>query len=347
MEFDGSNYNNLSAYDGGSQPIQDGSTLGKWVIRGAREKAQPAQALSRDPYLQNRKYTVLITKHNAIHDRNAVLTIVGAVPKEFMVEHGSTWASPWGGGLMGKGFAGDLMAIMKGNRLLTQTLSLQVWQGSADDTSFSVAFDLIAYDDAELDVMKPLRDLMSLVLPRLDEATGFMLSPGATIKPSVLAALGSGLGTLVGEGAAAVGAAIATGANKALELTKSKLSSQGSDSIDAQSRRMLNGEGSTFGGIARETADNSYAGASNAIAKSGLGLKKTIEAQMENIIQVNIGDWFEMENCVITDVKHTLSSQLPGQDGGVLHATVSVTFRPMFALTDKDMDTLLRGKSTA
>lgn len=284
---------------------------------------------STDPYLQNRKYAVMFTRHLAINDKDPVLTIVGSVPKEFRIDQTSTWASPWGGGLMGKGFAGDLMAVLKGNRLLTQSLSLQVWQGAADDTSFSVSFDLVAYTSAELDVMGPLRDLLSLAMPSLDKS-GFLLSPGATVRPEFLETIGGTLGTLVGQGAAAVATGVSTTAKLGYEALK-------------KGELMSNGLTSAVGA----GADVAYKGLTEAVADSRLATKTFIEAGMENLIQVDIGDWFTMNNVVITDVNHTLSPQLPGPDGGVMYANVTVAFRPMFALTSSDLTHLLRGRSTA
>ena len=337
-------YPDLSVYD--TPGIDPGSTLqadGTYKFNNTPEIKGKTQ-VSRDPYLTNRKYAVIISKHNAIDDKHNLMTITGSVPKEFQISHGSSWASPWGGGLMGKGFAGDLMAVMKGNRLLTQSLSLQVWQGAADDTSFSVAFELIAYDDVELDVMVPLRHLMELVVPRLNEA-GFLLSPGATIKASALAGLGAGLGTLVAEGTAAIATGAFNTAKDAYALTKTKFNPE--DSPDAHSRRMMDGKATTVAGLVNKNAEATYDKLTGAIANSKLGLKSAIEQHMENLIQIDIGDWFTLNNCVITNVEHRLSSQMPGQSGGVLHASVSITFRPMFALTSDDLGNLLRGVSTA
>jgi hypothetical protein len=196
-----------------------------------------------------------------------------------------------------------------------------VWQGSSDDTNFSVEFDLVAYSDPDRDVMGPLRDLMSLVLPKVKN--GFLMSPGATIKKEALAKIGGAIGTAVTSGLEASVSGVKAGWDKY-------------NSVPG----VING-GAQAVSTAIETAG---AGVLKAVGDSGLTSKNAIESEMENIVQIDIGDWFTLNNVVITDVRHTLSAQLPGQTGGLMHATVSLSFRPMFALTTDDLDSLLRGK---
>jgi hypothetical protein len=86
-----------------------------------------------------------------------------------------------------------------------------------------------------------------------------------------------------------------------------------------------------------------YNSASKALKESGLTTKGAIEAYMEGIITITVGDWFTMKNVVITDVSSTLNAQQPGAAGGVMSASVSVSFRPMFTLTTEDLENLLRG----
>jgi hypothetical protein len=276
---------------------------------------------STDPYLRNPKYTVIISKHSTVNSPDSMLTVVGSVPKSFQIDHSTQWSAPWGAGLAGKGFAGDMMAILMGNRLIAHSASLQVWQGSSDDTNFQVEFDLIAYSDPELDVMKPLRDLMSLVVPYVKD--GFLMSPGATIKPEALNQIGGAIANVVTAGIEAT----VEGAKAGWETFKSKPT-------------MVAGASSAVA-TALQTAGG---GVMKAVGDSGLTSKEAIESNMENVIQVNIGDWFTMNNVVITDVRHTLSSQLPGQTGGLMHANVTLSFRPMFALTTLDLPTLLNGR---
>ena len=82
--------------------------------------------------------------------------------------------------------------------------------------------------------------------------------------------------------------------------------------------------------------------AAAAVKASGLGSKKAIEDILRNKIQVDIGNWFTMKNVVVTDVQHTLKAQQPGANGGIMSATVSFTFCPMFAVTTDDVKTMLK-----
>ncbi len=300
--------------------------LTKWPAADRVKQVLDAGAKSKggstDPYLRNPKYAVIISKHSSVNSPDSMLTVVGSVPKAFQIDHATQWTAPWGAGLAGNGLAGNMMAVLMGNRLIAHAASLQVWQGSSDDTQFSVEFDLVAYSDPELDVMKPLRDLMSLVLPRVED--GFLMSPGATIKSEALTKIGGKIGTMVTSGLEASVAGVKAG-------------------IDTFSSKpgLINGTAQAVS-TALETSGK---GVKKAIGESGLTSKNAIESEMENIIQVNIGDWFELDNAVITDVRHTLSSQLPGQTGGLMHATVTISFRPMFALTVEDIPKLLNGSA--
>jgi len=71
------------------------------------------------------------------------------------------------------------------------------------------------------------------------------------------------------------------------------------------------------------------------------GSKNELEQLLKNKIEVRIGDWFRMRNCIIKDVQHDLKAQLPGPNGGLMAATATVTFAPLFALTTDDLNELL------
>ena len=79
---------------------------------------------------------------------------------------------------------------------------------------------------------------------------------------------------------------------------------------------------------------------------SGLLKKKTIEQYLKNKISIQIGRWFKMENVVIVDVQHDIKGQTPdGDTGQIQAASVTVSFRPMFAVTAEDVVNMFPGGS--
>lgn len=265
---------------------------------------------STDPSLQNRKYTVRIYQNQNV--------IVGAVPETVELNQSATWNAPWAGGISGT--KGDLMALTFGTRLVAQVLTLQVWQGGGNnDLDFSIQFEFRAYSDPEQDVMVPLRTLLAMTMPSLS-TNGFLKAPGPQITKEGLKSLGAGAAAVMST----------TG-----ELGVSALKYAGGVS----SGKMAAGDLVSLSESASSAVDKIGATAQ----KNGIS-RKAIEDKMENKIKIEIGDWFRMSNVVITDVRHTFKSQRPGQQSGtLLGADVTVSFRPMFAMTAEDVDNLIGG----
>jgi hypothetical protein len=274
------------------------SYLGSSVTRSA------ASTESTDPYLTNPKYLVLITQTL----KQVPTVIKGHVPKEISFSQRAKWTSPWGAGLLSSGNAGDLLALTTGNRLVAQSLSLKVWQGVSDDTSFSVEFELVAHSSTANDVMVPLQNLMKMVVPSID-ANGFLKSPGAFMTAEGFKEIGQKFTEVV---ASATKTTVETGS------------------------KIINGSTGIVAGVQQGSAE-----VLKTAADSGLTRKSAIEKYMDNVIKVDIGDWFSMNNVVITDVQYTLHAQQPGPDGGLMGATVQVTFEPMFTVTAEDIPNLI------
>jgi len=266
-----------------------------------------AGSVSTDPYLQNRKYTVVISQNL----EKETLVVVGAVPKDFQFDQRSKWSSPWGAGILGSGMAGDLLALTTGNRLVAQSMSLKVWQGTADDTSFTVDFDLIAYSSTDNDVMQPLRSLMRMVVPSID-TNGFLKSPGAILDSAAMEEIGQ---KLVSFASATTGAVAKSATN------------------------MLNGDTGIVTGVQQVGSSTA-----KALGDSKLTRKEFLEKYMKNIIQVDVGDWFTLKNVAITDVSYTFHAQQPGPRGGLMSASVRVTFEPMFTITAEDIEKLISSR---
>jgi hypothetical protein len=269
---------------------------------------------STDPHLSNRKYTIRIIQDGTI--------VVGAVPETLEINQSAAWNAPWAGGISGA--KGDIMALGLGTRLVAQVLTLQVWQGGGNnDFDFTVQFELRAYSDANRDVMIPLKALLSMTMPSLS-SNGFLKAPGPQLSQKGLRDLGAGVAAVAVE----TGKVVVDAAKAGYSMASGAITGKGS---------MTNASISSLS----EAGNNAVDRIGTASKNAGL-TRRAIEANMENKIGIEIGDWFRMSNVVITDVRHTMRPQRPAQeDGMIMAADVVVSFRPMFTVTREDIDMIL------
>ncbi len=314
------------------------SILSQWTNRqssfiknssGSASTGLTPNSTTTDPTLvnANRNYLVVIKQNQ---DKQTVpglngspMIVVGQIAQDFQIDQAVKWATPWGAGV--DGTVGDIMAAASGNRLIAQVMSLQVWQGAGNDIDFTVSFELRAWSSTSRDVMIPLQYLSAMSLPSID-SSGFLISPGPILNDKGLEALGQAIPKAIGAvGKAAGSAALAAGKELWNGITGSK-----STTSDGASKAFA-----TIRGDSEEAKDLKS-------AIGGITRKAFIEQHMQNKISITLGQWFQLDNVVITNVQHTLKPQLPGPDGGLMAADVTVSFRPMFALTTEDVPSILR-----
>lgn len=262
---------------------------------------------STDPHLQNRKYTIRVYQNSNV--------VVGAVPDTLEINQSASWNAPWAGGISGA--KGDIMAVGLGTRLVAQVLTLQVWQGGGNnDFDFSIQFELRAYADAERDVMIPLRTLLNMTVPSLS-SNGFLQAPGPRLTQEGIKKLGAGVAAV----AVKTGEVVVDAAKAGFKVATGEMKNGSLGSITDSASNAVNQIGAT--------------------AKEAGLTRKGIEANMENKIKIEIGDWFRMTNVIVTDVKHTMKPQRPGPAGTIMAADVMISFRPMFTVTAEDIDMIL------
>lgn len=264
---------------------------------------------STDPNLNNRNYAVIIKQNQG----SSALVVVGAVPQSFQIQQSVDWKAPWGAGLGGSGIAGDLLAVTTGNRLVAQIMTMQVWQGSGNDFEFTVQFELRAWSDPVRDVLEPLRSLLKMSLPSLGEG-GFLKSPGPVLNAEGVKAVSGQFTKVVVDTGAAVASSFKT--------------------INASNEAV----------VTRAAAGAQVL--SDAVKSAGLTSKAAIEQNMTNKISIQIGQWFSMDNIVVTQVQHDIKGQTPEKLTGVIQAaSVTVSFKPMFSVTAEDVNSMLRAGS--
>ena len=117
------------------------------------------------------------------NETGRVVRVLGGMPEELRMENTSTWEAPFSQGLLGM-LPGSISTALKmfGVRPATQMMTLQVWQGTEGS---DLTFDLVFTTDSDpvKDVMTPVLDLLSMVVPSLD-TNGFMITPGPTLDPA-------------------------------------------------------------------------------------------------------------------------------------------------------------------
>jgi hypothetical protein len=281
------------------------------AIRSQQSGIDPSQT-STDPMLvtSNRKYLIQITQAQdiaTIGTQGQPIVVIGQVPEDLQMNQSVAWKAPWGAGLAGDGTISDLLAVTQGTRLLSQVQTLQVWQGAGNDVDFTITFEFRAWSDVDRDVMIPLRSLSSMALPSLDPSSGFLRSPGPILDAAAAQQIGQAAVSLV---------------QQISDNTSTSLATLTDGSLLSKAQKVFSSATSTIG--------------SN-LASS----KNALEQLLKNKIEVRIGDWFRLPNVIIKDVQHTMRSQMPGPNGGLMSATATVTFAPLFALTTDDLNSLL------
>ena len=291
-----------------------GAYASKIFGKGVTDLGMPK--MQTDPNLQNINYAVIIKQDQDAQQCLAPRIVVGAMPQSFQVAQSSDWKAPWGAGLAGEGTMGDILAVT-GNRLVAQVLTMKVWQGSSDDFEFSVQFELRTWSDPEADVIQPIRTLLKMSMPSMS-ATGFLQSPGPILDAAAIEAIGGKL--------AKTATSILDSSKKAASEAKTK-------------------DGTTdWVGMAVGVKN----AAIKTVSDSGIAKKSFIESNLKNKISIQLGRWFYLNNVVITNVQHEIKAQTPEYNSGLVQqASVTVSFKPMFALTAEDVDMMLRAGKTA
>lgn len=291
------------------------SAMGKVssALDGITGGASSSASVSGDPDLSHPNYTVIITQAQDAGGKGKPGTarvVVGSMPDTIELNQAVGWKAPWGAGIAGEGAVSDVLALT-GNRLVAQVMTLKVWQGSTNDFDFTVQFQLRAWTDPELDVMEPLRNLLRMSLPSMNEA-GFLTSPGPVLKEEAIK-----------EGASTTAEILGDAAGSLMDLAKEAMKDTTS-SLTAKVK-------------------NFKSGATDVLAATGITKKSFLESRMSNIISIQIGTWFSLHNVLIQDVRYTLNTQTPyGPTGQPTSADVTVSFTPMFAITQEDISTILK-----
>lgn len=262
----------------------------------------------------NPHYTVSILSKNS-DAASPVVNIHAHMPESFMMDMSSEYVAPFTQGLTGNALIDTVLKVGLGLRLVNQTLTAQIWQGSAE-TVLGLELEFQAERDPRTEVQEPILQLMKLTTPSVLGEDGFLRSPGPKIGPEAVK-------ELVDSYTSSMGSA-AQGALDFLPI------GQKSAKLVDPSMSCTNGNFQAM--HTRSPSQNTQYGAHDRF-------KKHIKDQ----ISIQIGKFAIFESVVITNVQKTYEARLDAFTGLPHHAKVSIQFKPLFMIIQSDLDQIFKG----
>ncbi len=231
------------------------------------------------------------------------------LPEQVNVDINANYEAPYAQGMTG-GLADKIgpMARFAGLSLTTQALTIQVWQGGSN-INFSLPLIFQAHTSGVTDVMKPIKDLMKLMMPKDPQGGGLLEAPGPRLDPDKLLT-DANLGNI-----AQIGGNVLSNAGSTLVDTGTALVNGG---LGAASAAAIRGGVNTANSVARPI--------SNAIVNA-----------VKNNISLYIGQFQYFPSVVVTDVSPTFDVVL-GPDKNPVRASVIVQFRTFYTPTARDIE---------
>lgn len=213
---------------------------------------------------------------------------------------------------------------LMGMKLAVQALTAQLWAGSTTgDLSFALEF--FTESDPETDVRQPVLNLMKLVTPSISQE-GLMFSPGPQLDFTQL-------GAIAVDGAKNFITDLGTVGLSAFKAAKN---------VGVGAYNQLTGKTPTTGTMSSgetQTASSTSAFSSGALKQNPqLGTAEYWKNQVTNRIQIRLGNYLFFDNVVVTHIGNVFTSNFDAQTGLPHHVVVQVNFRPMFTLTQEDLD---------
>lgn len=225
------------------------------------------------------------------------------LPEQVNVDISANYDAPYAQG-MGAAVGDKLgaMARFAGLSLTTQALTIQVWQGGSN-IQFSLPLIFQAETSGVSDVMKPIKDLMKLMMPKDPQGGGLLEAPGPRLDPDkLISQAGPTLAKIGGD----IGGGLLNAAGSMVDTA----------------RQVMNDPVGTVRNIANTVAQP----ISNAIVNS-----------VKNNISLYVGQFQYFPSVVVTDVSPTFDVVL-GPDKNPQRATVVVQFRTFYTPTERDIE---------
>lgn len=285
------------------------------------------------------------------------IKVVGYLPQEFQFGVNAEFDRPFANvaenvvqGMtlgMGKTIAGVM-----GTSLVSPVLTANIWQGSTT-SEMTLELHFEAKNNALQEIRQPLLNLLELVTPKLTDQ-GLMESPASYLKVSPQDAVAFFENarktiTAVSTGSSSSGSFgnsllnTISGALTEVTNTASSYLSGALSTANQESLEKLKDTGKQIGNMVMDAV--SEANPTSSLKK--LNTASYWQQALDSVVSVRIGDYVEFPCVVIKSVSSTLESMIDRDTGWPTHATISVTFEPMFASTIEDMQVNFLGGSSA
>lgn len=212
----------------------------------------------------------------------------------------------------------NLVGSVFGTRMAVQALTAQLWKGNSE-TDLNLMLEFQTEVDPVADVRNPIVNLLKMTMPSTSSSTGLLTSPGPQLDLNQLG--GIAVDFLKTSGNSALTVASAAG-NKLL-------SAFGAPNVQV--------------GQLNNTSTSSNDGANSTIPATNqknpsLGTAAYWKSRVKNPISITLGNHMRFDSVVITHVNQTYASDFDSLTNLPHHCVVQISFRPLFMLTQQDLD---------
>jgi hypothetical protein len=291
--------------------------------------------------MSNPSYLVYIQSYGAPGSSTPVVSVTAPIPEDVMFDMESAYEMKLPQGPTG-GLIGTALAAM-GMRLTVQALTAQLWAGSTT-SELTINLEFHTESDPVADVRTPIVNLMKLVTPATSSTTGILQSPGPQLDLAQL--------LQIAKDAVSQGSSIFSSIGSGVGQYSTTSTAAGQYSSGA----ILNG----LGGLANPSATTNQLINQSAMVNSSvqtpdgtnvsqfqsptqnpsIGTAAYWKNQISNRISIQIGNYMLFDNVVITRLAQTYLSNFDAATGLPHHVKVGLAFKPMFILTQGDLDNL-------
>lgn len=242
------------------------------------------------------------------------ITIQAPLPETLAYDTASEYSTPFAQGMLSQGNVAQALSSA-GMRVTTQAMTAQLWQGSTEN-DIGLELEFQTYDDPDKDVRQPVLKLLKLAAASIDEATGLLQSPGPRISLE-------DTGRILSSGATQLG----NSAKQTLNAAGALAGIQG----QLNTTRVMNAATDNLN-------SNQKANSTPAAVENGLGGAAYWKRLVRNQISIQIGRYAFFDSVVILNAQETKSHQIDFRTGLPLHSKVSIRFKPMFLVTQQDLE---------
>lgn len=330
--------------------VSTGTTFGQRFARNS----------TNDPYK-----VLIIANDGGNSPAEGSIRIEAFLPEEVNIDVQASYDAPFSQGLNQAMPGLGSMARAFGVNLTTQAMTAQVWQGGTE-VQFSMNLVFQAERSSYLDVMKPIKDLFRLTMPKDPSGGGLLESPGPHVnidklktpigspsspgiptpqKPSTESTSGNGLGDL----------AVTAGFDALSSL------GAGVSGLWEAGKTVVRGAGDMAGAVIGKDTGLNPGGFIGSLVDVGASVTKSIRGNVNNTlvnlsatlvnsiegnISLYIGNFIYIPSIVITDVSPTFNVIL-GPDGNPMRASVQVSFKMFYIPTQDDIETMFWNRGGA